>query len=100
MVSAAARGVLGPRPVWAAVGLAWIAYTLLLFLGLHVKTRYRVQFWPAFDALAGVAVAFLSARFIGPPEMRWTDPSPLATASGAIAALLLLYLSFGGPLSG
>jgi hypothetical protein len=99
-VSAAAGGSLGPRPAWVGVGLAWIAYTLLIFLGLHVKSRYRVQLWPAFDGFAGAAVAFLSGRASAAPEARWSAPTPPATAGGVLAALLLLFLSFGGPLLG
>jgi hypothetical protein len=98
--SAAAHGSFGPRPAWAAVALAWIGYTLLIFLGLHVKSRYRVQLWPALDAFAGAAAAHFAARVRLAPEPRWRVPAWPATAGAALAALLLLFLSFGGPLLG
>ena len=98
--SAALRRAFGPRPAWVAVGVAWIGYTLLLFLGLHVKSRYRIQLWPALDAFAGAAVAWLAARALGVPGPLWLAPGPIATAGAVLGALLLFFLSFGGVLLG
>jgi hypothetical protein len=91
---AAALGLvtIGP-PVhrgWLAVALLFIAYNLALFLVLHVMSRYRVQFLPVLDLLAGVTVAWL-----------WSSPRrPLRTAAawgaGAVLAASLLFLAFGG----
>jgi hypothetical protein len=80
--------------------VAWIGYTLLLFLGLHVKSRYRNELWPALDAFAGAAVVWFSARAMGVPGPRWPAPGPIATVGAVLGAPLLFFLSFGGPLLG
>ncbi len=78
---------------WTWMILAFLAYNLALFLLLHVKTRYRVQFLPflavyacyAFDAWSRVRAGERPS-----PEIR------TCIAGGAVAALLL-FLAFGGP---
>lgn len=68
-----------------SAALAFLAYNLLLFLGLHVKTRYRLQFLPVLELLAGAALA----GAVGYSRTR--------LALGLLAALVLLGLAFAGP---
>jgi len=78
------------RRAWLAVALLFVAYNLALFLVLHVMSRYRVQFLPVLDLLAGATVAWLwgSRPRPGSPPAAWI-------AGGGLAAALL-FLAFGG----
>lgn len=73
---------------WSWAMAAFVAYSLALFLLLHVKTRYRIQLLPVLFAGAGALVAWWSA---GRPA-----PSRLAVATAGSAAVVLLLLAFGG----
>lgn len=81
-----ARVVRAPSP-WLGALLLFLAGQLLLFLGLHVKTRYRLGFLPVLDLLAAAALARC-----GPP------PRAAGLWGGALLAVLLLGLAFGGRL--
>ncbi len=78
-----APGAAGFRPVL----LVFLGYNLLLFLALHVKTRYRVQIMPVLDLFAAFGLAGLweGARL-----------SRRATVGAVAAALVVLGLAFGG----
>lgn len=75
--------------------LLFLAYNLGLFLLVHVKSRYRVQFLPVLLLLAGCAVQF----FPWPTSPAGADArlprGPLIAAAGVSA--LLLGLAFAGP---
>lgn len=90
VLAAAAFGLLrvvrAPSP-WLVALLLFLAGNLLLFLGLHVKTRYRLGFLPVLDLLAAAALARC-----GPA------PRPAGWLCGALLALLALGLAFGGRL--
>jgi len=80
---------LAPRGrAYAWFGPLFVAGNLLLFLGLHVKSRYRVQFWPFVDLLAVSVLARAGTWQLAPARL----------ALGALLALLLLGLAFGAPL--
>jgi hypothetical protein len=110
LLAAAACGaaLLPPRRAggWTRLALAFVAYNLLLFLGLHVKTRYRVQLLPVAFLYAAGAVAWLRARWEGSGAVAASRPAiavagrpvTAAIAVAAGAAALLLFLAFGGPL--
>ena len=83
-----ARVARAPSP-WLVALLLFLAGNLLLFLGLHVKTRYRLGFLPVLDLLAAAALARC-----GQP------PRAVGWLCGALLALLALGLAFGGPLLG
>jgi 4-amino-4-deoxy-L-arabinose transferase-like glycosyltransferase len=80
---------------WLRVVLAFLAYNLLVFLLLHVKSRYRLQLVPFLDLLAGAGLAAAWAR------LRRADTprvSGLRIAAAAALAALLLFLAFGSRL--
>lgn len=80
---------------WLGVILAFLAFNLLAFLLLHVKSRYRLQFVPFLDLLAGAGLASAWSRLGG----NATTPVAARRLAGAIAAaILLLFLAFGGSL--
>jgi hypothetical protein len=78
----------GPARAWLATVTLFLAYNLALFLLLHVKTRYRVQFLPVLDLYAGTALAGQWSRSGGPQPPGWVRLTALA------AALLGLALAF------
>lgn len=91
---AAVVGIARGRAAWspAAGGifpvlLLFLAYNLLLFLALHVKTRYRIQMMPVLDLFAafGVVGIWEGLRL-----------SRRATVGALAAVILLLGLAFGG----
>lgn len=83
---------------WLAVGLAFLAYNLGLFLALHVKSRYRLQILPFLVLFGAPAMSYWWSRLRGtaaPVALgRWRL---LLTAAGG---LLVLLLAFGAPLLG
>ena len=79
---------------WLWVGLGFVAYNLALFLLLHVKSRYRLQFLPVLLLYAGCAAAWARAR-LGRQEMPAGWRQRLPKWAWAVASLLLL-LAFGG----
>ncbi len=75
-----------PSP-WLVALLVFLAGQLLLFLGLHVKTRYRLGFLPVLDLLAAAALARCG-----------TPPRAAGWLAGGLLAALLLCLAFAGRL--
>lgn len=77
---------------WVRVMLLFLAYNLLLFLFLHVKSRYRIQVLPVAFLGTSAAVAWARDRFehgfVGQPAVRMI----VAGMAGA----LLLTLAFSG----
>lgn len=90
------------RRRWLWVVLAFLAYNLALFLFVHVKSRYRIQFLPFLFVYFGCAIAWLAANLgwsAGEPEVWVKENLSRAQSAGtAAAAALLLFLAFGGPL--
>lgn len=84
-----ARGERSARA--ARLALAWIAALLVLFLVLHVKSRYRLFLLPAFDFAAAAAFAGAWRRSPLPHRVGWL-PRLLAV----LAAATLWLLAFGG----
>lgn len=73
---------------WVGVLLLFVAYNLILFLGLHVKTRYRIQMLPTAFIGVGCLVAWAEAGFRPRPT--------LARLGGAILVIaFLLWFSLG-----
>jgi hypothetical protein len=88
------RGTPGLR-----IALGFLAYNLVIFLVLHVKSRYRVQLMPFLFLYFGSAVAWLSVRMGGNPleiELWEEKLSPVRGVAAAAGAALLLFLAFGG----
>lgn len=86
------------REPWAVAAAMLLAYALLVFLFLHVKTRYRVQLLPALLPAAALGAARLVdalrvARGAGVEGAR-LDAAEVAVG-GASSALLALFV-FGG----
>ena len=76
---------------WPRVLLLFLLYNLALFLVLHVKSRYRIQFLPVFFLGSAATVAWFEAGLAG--------CVPLGSFKGriAVAGLLsavLLFLAF------
>jgi hypothetical protein len=80
------RADLRGRP-WLRVALLFVAGNLLLFLGLHVNTRYRLPLMPLFDL-------FAAALLVAPGS---AVPGARRLAAGVLLAALLLFLAFGRP---
>jgi len=87
---------------WLWVALAFLAYNLALFLFLHVKSRYRIQFLPFLFVYFGCAIAWLAAKlgWNARESEVWVkqDLSRAESVVTAAAAALLLFVAFGGPL--
>lgn len=81
------------RP-WAWVVAAFVAYNLAIFLVLHVKTRYRVQFEPFLWLLAAFSWTHRS-EIVERARASWTF-----VLAGACGSGLLLFLAFGRGLVG
>lgn len=73
---------------WLRVLLMFLAYNLLIFLWLHVTTRYRVQLLPVGFVGVGCLAAWVEAG--GKPRLSWRS----AAAAIAIAASLVGF-AFG-----
>lgn len=86
---------------WSRWLLAFLAFTMLVFLVSHVKSRFRIQLLPFLFVYCGCTVAWLSSKLgwnvaeaeLWSVERGW--PSWWAAAGGGA---LLLFLAFGGPL--
>jgi 4-amino-4-deoxy-L-arabinose transferase-like glycosyltransferase len=78
---------------WIRVALAFIGYNLVIFLVLHVKSRYRLPFIPVVELFAAGCISTLWSRVTG-GEPATFGPWRLTAAS--LLALLLLFLAFGG----
>lgn len=81
------------RP-WLWVALLFVVGNLLLFLGLHVKSRYRLQFLPFLDLYAGVV---LSQLWVSGVTRRARMPEPHGASTwtgGLLLGALLLWLAF------
>ncbi|MEE8523695.1 MAG: glycosyltransferase family 39 protein, partial [Thermoanaerobaculia bacterium] len=92
LVAAAAGMALTPPKAkpWAWMTLTFLLYNLAIFLLLHVKTRYRVQFLPFLVVYACCALDWLRTKAgVETPGIR-------ASVAGALGAALLLFLAFGG----
>ena len=84
---------------WLWLLLAYLAYNLALFLILHVKTRYRIQFLPVLFFYASYAINWWLARFRCRPSAQPShEPPRWAWSLAAVGAVLALFLAFGGPL--
>jgi hypothetical protein len=81
----------GHRP-WAWTALAFVAYNLLIFLFLHVKSRYFLQVLPCFVLFAGPALE----RLHRDPRAFFHELPPARALAALLAAVLLLFLAFGG----
>jgi len=92
-------GIYGTALLLAGLGLAlpgrgrawqlpalFLAYNAALFLLLHVKTRYRIAFWPA--------VLYFAALSLDHAARREAPAARRLFLGGAVAALLL-WLAFG-----
>ena len=74
------------RSIWLVVALAFLAYNLVLFLGLHAKSRYLLQLVPFMIPFAALGLA------------GWIDGPRLEPGRRLAATLLsafLLWLAFG-----
>jgi 4-amino-4-deoxy-L-arabinose transferase-like glycosyltransferase len=72
--------------------LAFVAYQLALYAGLHVQARYLLPMMPVLCVFAGNALARIGAS--SPEQTRATRTR---FAFGAALATLLLWLAFAGP---
>ena len=80
---------------WPQLLVAFIIYNLGVFLFVHVKTRYVIQFLPMLMMFAGVAVERLVqlVRRRRTPCVSWCTPRLL---SAGVLVVLVEYLAFGG----
>jgi hypothetical protein len=88
LIAARLRG----RP-WLQMLWAFLAYNVLLFLGLHAHARLRVQFMPVLDIAAALTVSWLMAR---PRTEVRALLAPSRLVAGMALAIVLLGLAFGG----
>jgi hypothetical protein len=79
---------------WIRVLLLFLAYNLVIFLLIHVKTRYRIQFLPVFFIGSGCAVGWALSRLQG-DEVKLPTVLQYLVAGGAAA--VMLFLAFAGP---
>ena len=88
----------GRRWIW--VGFAFLAYNLAIFLVLHVKSRYRIQFMPFlfFFSACGTVWAVEKLRLLRGGVPIWnTDISAKSWCVVAAGQALMLFLAWGGP---
>jgi len=75
VLGATGLALFAPGPPWLRMALAFLLYNLLIFLALHVKTRYRIQILPVFFLGAGLATHWFWSWRRGaapfPPALRW-----------------------------
>ena len=89
------------RRWWLVLLLAFLAYNLLLYLPLHVKSRYRIQMLPIFFMYTGCAGAWLAYRLglLREQVVSWRSDLGIVTWVGVGAgAALLLLLAWARPL--
>lgn len=88
------------RPwIWGAI--AFLAYNLVVFVALHVKSRFRIQMMPWLILFATCGWAWCRYRVAGwqlpavlQPPGPGTWPSRRRWAVGAVGSALVLYLAF------
>jgi len=74
------------------IALAFVVYNLLLFLVLHVKSRYRLQFLPFLLLWTGCAAAWLAVRLgLTPDPGHWRESIPLWAWPLAAGLLFLAF---------
>lgn len=81
------------RP-WLQMLWLFLAYNAVLFLGLHVKSRYRLQFLPVLVLAAAATLTWITSA--GPHS--WRAGGKWRLGLGAALSALLLALAFAGPL--
>jgi hypothetical protein len=82
----------------------FLAYNAVLFLGLHVKSRYRLQFLPVLALAAAATLSWIASA--GPHRWRAVDGwqlgpwrlAGLRLGLGVALSAGLLALAFAGPL--
>ncbi len=79
---------------WMRMLLLFFAYNLAIFLWLHVKSRYRIQFLPVFFIGSGCAVDWVLARIQGDDVEL---PSTLHILAAGGAAAVMLFFAFAAP---
>lgn len=79
---------------WMKMLLLFFAYNLVIFLWLHVKSRYRIQLLPVFFIGSGCAVDWVLLRLQGDDVEL---PSALQFLAAGGAAAVMLFLAFAGP---
>jgi 4-amino-4-deoxy-L-arabinose transferase-like glycosyltransferase len=73
--------------------IGYVTLTLMIFLLVHVKTRYRVQLMPALDTLAGAALAsWVAGKRTVDTAGRW--PGVVLAIAGA-CSVLVMFFAFG-----
>jgi hypothetical protein len=77
---------------WSWLAPAFLAYNLLIFLGLHVKSRYLLQMLPCLLLAAAWAGSRLLAAARGGEKIE-----PWRLAAGAAAGALLTFFATAGP---
>jgi len=82
---------------WLIVILAFIGYNLLVFLVLHVKTRYRVQLLPFFFLYAGYTMSWLLKKLgIGAFEpVPWRTFGYFGWILTGFGVIVIVFLAFG-----
>jgi 4-amino-4-deoxy-L-arabinose transferase-like glycosyltransferase len=70
---------------WVRTLILFVVFNLLLFLLLHVKTRYRIQILPAAFVGVGCLVAWIEAGFRPRPSIA------RIAASGVVVGLLMWF---------
>jgi hypothetical protein len=89
---------------WLQVLWLFLAYNAVLFLGLHVKSRYRLQFLPVLALAAAATLSWIASA--GPHRWRAVDGwqlgpwrlAGLRLGLGVALSAGLLALAFAGPL--
>ena len=73
---------------WVRAMVLFLVFNLMLFLLLHVKTRYRIQMLPAAFVGVGCLVAWIEAGFR-------PRPSPARVAATGVVIGLLMWFALG-----
>ena len=85
------------RPIsWLHIFILIILYNLALFVFLHVKTRYVLQFLPFLCIFAGVGF-YTMGQFLRNPRAYWNENGFIGTISLTIGSLLsagLIFIAF------